>query len=99
MRRTLANWLNERGRKLSDDGNKDWARRFYRFATYADPGWSVPWYNRGLQAKYQGEWQESLRCNQKAVQLDSTDQDAWWNLGIAATALRDWGEAARAWRS
>lgn len=98
MRRALASWLNERGRKLSDQGNKDGAERFYRFANYADLRWSVPWYNRGLQSKYRGEWQDSLRCNQEAVRLDPTDQDAWWNLGIAATALRNWEEASRAWR-
>lgn len=95
----VANWLNERGRELSDRGKRAQAQKFYLWASYADPGWSIPWYNRGLQSKYLGKWEESLRCNQKAVLVDPSDQDAWWNLGIAATALRNWAEAARAWRS
>jgi tetratricopeptide (TPR) repeat protein len=95
----VANWLNERGRELSDRGKRAEAQKFYHWASYADPRWSIPWYNRGLQSKYLGKWEESLRCNQKAVLLDPSDQDAWWNLGIAATALRNWAEAARAWRS
>ena len=59
---------------------------------------SEHWYNAGLAAKYKGELTESLRCNQKAVELDPRNEAAWWNLGIAATALRNWPEARRAWR-
>lgn len=44
----------------------------------------------------EGRWQESLGCNQKAVALNPDNEAAWWNLGIAATALRDWPEARRA---
>jgi tetratricopeptide (TPR) repeat protein len=58
----------------------------------------VPWYNLGLLRKRQRNWEESLRCNQRAVALDPTDQAAWWNLGIAATALENWAEARRAWK-
>lgn len=86
MRNIVASWLNERARKVSDSGKKDRARLLYRLATYADPRWSVPWYNRGLDAKYLGRWEESLQSNWKAVLLDPTDEAAWWNLGIAATA-------------
>ena len=99
MRHAFATWFNERGRKASDFGKKTQASRLYGLASCFDPRWSVPWYNRGLAAKYLGDWQESLRCNQKAASLDPTDEAVWWNLGIAATALRDWPEAARAWRA
>ena len=40
---------------------------------------------------------ESLICNQRAAEIDSTNQAAWWNMGIAATALGQWPEARRAW--
>jgi hypothetical protein len=99
MPNVVANWLNERGRKVSDSGKKHQAALLYRLASYADPRWSVPWYNRGLDAKYLGYWQESLHCNQRAVSLDPSDEAGWWNLGIAATALHNWAEAARAWRA
>ena len=54
-------------------------------------------YNLGLAAKYRGEWEESFARNRRAAELNSEDEASWWNLGIAATALRDWPEARRAW--
>ncbi len=59
---------------------------------------SADWFDRGLDAKYAHDWPESLRCNQRAVELDSGNEGAWWNLGVAATALHDWAEARRAWK-
>jgi hypothetical protein len=99
MRHNIANWLNERGRTASDAGRKKLALRFYHVATFIEPSWSVPWYNAGLVLKYQGRWAESLWMNQRAALLDPSDEAAWWNLAIAATALRNWSEAARAWKA
>jgi|SRR6185312_4704291 len=56
-------------------------------------------YNLGLAAKYRGDWRASLEHNQRAASLNGGDQATWWNLGIAATALRDWDEARLAWRA
>jgi hypothetical protein len=50
----------------------------------------VPYFNLGLHAKYLRRWEDSFRCNRRATQLDDQDDGAWWNLGIAATALGDW---------
>lgn len=98
MRRFFASWLNARGNTLADEGQSERAIEFYRWASRCDSGWSVPYFNLGLLAKYQCKWQDSLRFNQRAAQLNDADEGAWWNLGIAATALRDWVEARRAWR-
>ena len=46
-----------------------------------------------------GRWNESMKFNQLTLELNPADDAAWWNLGIAATALRDWSEARRAWRA
>jgi hypothetical protein len=54
-------------------------------------------YNLGLTAKYAGDWPESLAQNQLADKLRPGDEATLWNLAIAATALRDWSEARRAW--
>jgi hypothetical protein len=97
MRRRVADWLNERGRTADDTGHADRARRYYRLATKVDLSWSVPFYNLGLLEKYARRWEDSLRHNQNAAALDPKDEAAWWNLGIAATALRNWPEARRAW--
>jgi tetratricopeptide (TPR) repeat protein len=95
MRRLLANWLNELGRRAD---NENRASRLYHLAAQIAPDWSTPWYNLGLKAKYSGRWEESLRYNKRATELDGDKEAAWWNLGIAATALHDWTEARRAWK-
>ena len=71
----------------------------YKLAAKVDSRWSVPWYNLGLHTKNVGRWKDSLHFNQRALKLNPTDEAAWWNLGIAATALRDWSEARRAWKA
>jgi hypothetical protein len=97
MQRALAAWFNQRGREAVEAGNDDRGRLWYRIAATVRPDWSVPRYNLALHAKYRGNWHESLRLNQIASRLDPEDEAAWWNLGIAATALHDWSEARRAW--
>jgi len=56
-------------------------------------------YNLALEAKYDGNWDESLKQNQRADALRPGDEATLWNLGIAATALSCWDEARRAWRT
>lgn len=56
-------------------------------------------YNLGLKAKYEGNWPESFAQNQRANRLRPGDEATLWNLGIAATALKDWDEARRAWKA
>lgn len=94
----LAQSLNDLGNSAKNRGMQTSARLLYRSATIARPSWSSPWYNLGLQAKYQCEWQASMLFNERAASLDPDDQASWWNLGIAATALRDWTQARRAWK-
>jgi tetratricopeptide (TPR) repeat protein len=95
----LAQSLNDLGNNAEHRGMQGPAKILYRSAATVRPSWSSPWYNLGLQAKYQGEWQASMRFNQRAASLDPDDQASWWNLGIAATALREWTQARRAWNA
>lgn len=95
----LANRHNEIGRKLLEEGALQEAEASFRKAIDVVPNWSVPWYNLGLVYKQQRKWSESLECNQRATQLNSKDKAAWWNLGIAATALGKWSLARYAWKS
>ncbi|MFN7925712.1 MAG: tetratricopeptide repeat protein [Bryobacteraceae bacterium] len=94
----LAEWLNTRGNTAANAGQRERAVRSYRWAARCDPSWSVPHYNLGLEAKHLCNWEESLRCNIRATELNDQDEGAWWNLGIAATALHDWATARKAWR-
>lgn len=93
-----ASALNERGRRLDEEGDQDGALQAYAQAGAVLPDWSAPWYNIGLIHKYRGDWAASLQANARAVQCDPRNEGAIWNLGIAATALGDWATARSAWR-
>jgi len=85
------------GLTLEDRGDRGGAELAYKAAAEASPEWSVPYFNLGLLFKQQSRWEEALEVNQKVVQLAPGDTGAWWNLGIAATALGKWVEARQAW--
>lgn len=94
---TAAERLVEEGRASSDAGDVGAAERAYRAAAALEPAWFVPLYNLGLLCKYQRRWEESLEFNRGASERAPTDQAAWWNRGIAATALGRWTEARACW--
>jgi hypothetical protein len=61
------------------------------------------WYDRGMFAKWRRDWPASVEHNRVALELiperRRQEEPAAWNLGIAATALRDWATARRAWQA
>ncbi|MBA2706332.1 MAG: tetratricopeptide repeat protein [Gemmatimonadaceae bacterium] len=85
------------GLGLEERGDRAGAKLAYKAAIKNSPEWSVPYFNLGLLFKQEGRWQDSLEVNQEVVRLAPEDAGAWWNLGIAATALANWTEARRAW--
>jgi tetratricopeptide (TPR) repeat protein len=89
--------LVEEGRALSAAGDVAGAERAYLAAIELEPAWSAPLFNLGLLYKYQRRWAESLEYNRRASALSADDQGAWWNRGIAATALGLWPEARECW--
>jgi tetratricopeptide (TPR) repeat protein len=95
---TPAQRLVEKGLACSDAGDVGAAESAYRAAIALEPDWSVPAYNLALLCKYQGRWEESLEFNRRASVVAPDDKGAWWNRGIAATALGYWSEARLAWR-
>lgn len=98
MLQFLAKSLNDLGNEAQNLGKQRSAKLLYRSSALVCPSWSSPWYNLGLQAKYQRCWQESLQFNEHAASLDPEDEASWWNLGIAATAIKDWTTAQKAWK-
>ena len=74
------------------------AMPLYERALALDPDRAATHYNLGLVYKYRGAWAESLHHNRRASDLRPDDEAANWNMGIAATALRDWTAAREAWR-
>jgi hypothetical protein len=73
----------------------------YRKALRLDPSSHVTWFDLGLVYKWTRRWEEAFDCNVRATELigEKRDDPAWWNLGIAATALHRWADARRAWRA
>ena len=59
--------------------------------------WAPPLIRLGEIYKYRQEWKPALYYNKKAVSLDAGNQMAWWNVGIAATALKKGRLARNVW--
>lgn len=93
-----ASKLHEEAQQLDDEGRVDEAIRKYEEAIACDPCKAESHYNLGLIYKYAGEWRKSFEHNKTANALTPDDEAARWNLAIAATALRNWETARKAWR-
>ncbi|HEU4851851.1 MAG TPA: tetratricopeptide repeat protein [Telluria sp.] len=88
--------LAEEAAALKDAGDIDGAIAKYREAIRFNP--TDAWlYNLALIHKYRGEWREAFDLNRRAYELDPEEEATRWNLGIAATALRDWTTAREMW--
>jgi hypothetical protein len=98
LKRAKAAAANDKGMRLEGRGRIEEAVVHYQKAAALDPRWSVPLYNLGLLYKKQRDWKRSLDHNRRATALEPGDKAAWWNLGIAATALGRWDTARAAWR-
>lgn len=79
-------------------GDLEAAMPLYERALAIDPKCAAVHYDIGLVHKYRGAWAESLHHNRTASDLHEGHEAANWNMGIAATALRDWPAAREAWR-
>jgi tetratricopeptide (TPR) repeat protein len=90
--------LYDRGEELLDERRLDEAALAFGRCVELAPGFWEAWYDLGLVRKWQKRWAESLESNRRAFELAPEDEAVCWNLGIAATALRDWGAARAAWR-
>jgi tetratricopeptide (TPR) repeat protein len=97
-KREKAEALNTRAIQLEERGQLKEAVALYEQAAAADPRWSSPLFNLGLLYKNHRKWKKSLHYNRRATDVDPANEGAWWNLGIAATALGRWRTARLAWR-
>lgn len=80
-----------------EDHDEALAEQHFLAALALDEQDAVTNYDLALLYKYQSRWAESLCYNRRASELNPEDEAAWWNLGIAATAVSDWTTAAKAW--
>lgn len=91
------------GRQAWDD--HDWSRagELYEAAVRQDPdgpdsAWL--WFDAALAYKFVGDWPKAYELGEQAAARAErgVGDPAFWNLGIAATVLRDWDTARDSWR-
>jgi tetratricopeptide (TPR) repeat protein len=93
-----ASQLNDQGRAELAGGDLASAEKLFMESIEVVPLSGMPWFNLGLIYKRQRRWREAVACNTRSIALGTDENDpAFWNLGIAATALRDWDTARSAW--
>lgn len=90
--------LFDQAHALDQQGLEDDAIEKYKQVIALDPEYSTCYYNIGLIYKYRNDWPNSFEYNQKAYEQNPDSEAARWNLGIAATVLRDWETARKVWR-
>jgi hypothetical protein len=88
-----------RGQLLEEEGQLDAAAAAYEELLRLEPRHAPAWFNLSLIHKESRRWPSLLDCCRRVLALDPSDEGARWNLGIAATALRDWPTARAAWRA
>ncbi|MBE9609873.1 tetratricopeptide repeat protein [Chitinilyticum litopenaei] len=81
-----------------DEDNEQDAEALFKQALAIDGQDPQTLFDLALLYKFQDRWAEALDFNRKVVAIKPDDTAAWWNLGIAATALSDWTSAAQAWQ-
>src|SRR6187399_3153806 len=93
-----ADELFDAAKAKSDAGDDQAALALYLESLALDRKQPSALYNVGLIYKYRRDWKESLRYNRLAAELRPDDEATNWNIGIAATALREWRIAREAWK-
>ncbi len=73
------------------------AVKLYKRIIRLAPDWQPPYARLGQLYKLRQDWKAALHYNKKAVALHTLDRHAWWNVGIAATALRKQRLANNVW--
>lgn len=64
------------------------AVKLYKRVLKEAPQWAAPCLRLGHIYKYRQEWKPALYYTKKAASLEAGNQQAWWDIGLAATALK-----------
>lgn len=73
------------------------AVKLYKRLIREEPQWAAPYLRLGHIYKYRREWKPSLYYHKKAVALDVTNRQAWWDVALSATAMGKLRQARRVW--
>jgi tetratricopeptide (TPR) repeat protein len=81
-----------------DEGRLDEAGELYQELTRAPDAPAWVWFNYGLVHKLRHAWEPARHGFRRAAEIDPSNFEAKFNLGVVATGLRDWTTARWAWR-
>jgi hypothetical protein len=84
--------------KALDEGRLDEAESGFRAITESSEAGPWAWFNLGLVYKFRHDWRAAREANLRCLELQPGHHEATWNLGVVATAIRDWPTARDAWR-
>lgn len=73
------------------------AIKLYKRIIKLQPQWLPPYLQLRTIYKRRREWKPAYHYTKRALSLDSAHSDVWWDLGIAATALKKWRIAKNVW--
>ena len=89
--------LYQQALKYDEQGDVYNAVKLYKRIIRLERSWSIPYRQLGAIYKKRQEWKACLHYHKKFLARDSSDRQAWWNLGIAASALNKWRIARNVW--
>ncbi len=89
--------LYEEAQRYERAGDSYNAIKLYKHLVKLEPEWIKPYQHLGAIYKQRREWKPAFHYWKKVVALDASDQQAWWNVGIAATALKKRRLAQSVW--
>ena len=91
------NALFEEALRYDHQGDTYNAVKLYKKLTKLAPQWSPPYQRLAAIYKNRREWKPALHYIKRSLAINPTDKPGWWDLGIAATALRKWRIARNVW--
>ena len=88
---------NNRGRAMSDLGQKEAAIQSYDQALQSKPDYYQAWYNRGIALSDLGQKEEAIASYDQALAIKPDDYQAWNNRGRAMSDLGQKEEAIQSY--
>lgn len=80
--------LFEEARQAEQAGDPYQAVKLYRLLVKQAPDWAPPYFQLAGIYKDRHEWKPCFHYSKRTVALEPGNQEAWWTLSIAASALK-----------
>ena len=89
--------LFDEARRYDEAGDTYNAVKLYKRLTKLSADWAEPYFHLSLIYKRRHEWKQVFHYSKRTVSLAPANQEAWWNLGIAAVGLKKTRLARSIW--